>query len=115
MLVDVAMPIAHLLESGWHCHKSEVSGIGGVDLFPRERRRYAGIRFRPHRVGRRHGAVLRVLVVVDEDAVTLFLPPFTGGNGRRPPLDLACQGDRGTADFRERPPGLDPHIHMDAA
>ena len=57
----------------------------------------------PHRIGRRNRAVLRVLVVVDEDAVPLFLPPFAGGQLRRAPLDLARQRQRGAAHLVEAP------------
>ena len=49
---------------------------------PVERRRHPRVGLRPHRVGGGDGAVLRVLVVVDEDAVALLLPPLAGGDAR---------------------------------
>ena len=51
-------------------------GSQRVDLVPGERRGHARVRRRPHRIGRGDGAVLGVLVVVDEDAVALLLPPL---------------------------------------
>ena len=64
------------------------------DLLPGERRRDAGVGRGPHRVGGRDGAVLRVLVVVDEDAVPLLLPPLARRERRRAPLDLARERER---------------------
>ena len=67
----------------------EVGGVAVVDLVPRQRRRHARVRRRPHRVGARDRAVLGVLVVVEEDAVALLLPPFARRETGRAPLDLA--------------------------
>ena len=48
----------------------------------RERRRDARVGQRPHRIGRAGRAVLGVLVVVEEDAVALLLPPLRGRERR---------------------------------
>ena len=84
-------------------------------LTPGERRRHAAVRGRPHRVRRRNGSVLRVLVVVEEHAVPLLLPPLARREVRFPPFDLARERDRRTPDLRERPPSLDPRVDVHAA
>ena len=67
----------------------------------RERRRHARVGQRAHRVGRAGRAVLGVLVVVEEHAVALLLPPLRGGERRRAPLDLARQRERRAAHLGE--------------
>ena len=79
----------------------EVGRIAVVDLVPGQRRRDARVGRRPHRVGAGDGAVLRVLVVVEEHAVALFLPPLAGGERRRAPLDLARKRQRGAPHLVE--------------
>ena len=59
-----------------HRRQREVGGLAVVDLVPGQRRRHARVGRRPHRVGAGDRAVLRVLVVVEEHAVALFLPPL---------------------------------------
>ena len=90
-------------------------GIAVVDLVPGERRRDARVGCRPHRVGAGDGAVLGVLVVVEEDAVALFLPPLARRQRRRAPLDLARERQRGAAHLGERPAPLDAHVDVHAA
>ena len=90
-------------------------GSQRVDLVPGQRRRHARVGRRPHRVGRGDGAVLGVLVVVEEDAVALLLPPLAGGERRRAPLDLARQRQRGAAHLVEAPAPLDAHVDVHAA
>ena len=68
-----------------------------------KRRRHARVRRRAHRVRGSDGAVLRVLVVVDEHAVALLLPPLAGGELRRATLDLARQRQRRAAHLVEAP------------
>ena len=46
------------------------------DLIPREWRRHARVGPGPHRIGGGDRPILRVLVVVEEDAVALLLPPL---------------------------------------
>ena len=58
-----------------------------------QRRRDARVGRRAHAVGRGDGAVARVLVVVDEHAVALLLPPLAGREPGHAPLDLARQRD----------------------
>ena len=49
------------------------------------------------RVGARHGAIPGVLVVVEEHADPLLLPPRGRGDAGHPPLDLAGEGQGGAA------------------
>ena len=58
------------------------AGSQSGDLVPPERRRHARVGQRAHRVRRARRAVLGVLVVVEEDAVALLLPPLRRGDRR---------------------------------
>ena len=91
------------------------AGSHVVDLVPRQRRRHARVGLRPHRVRAGDRAVLRVLVVVEEDAVALLLPPLARRQRRRAPLDLARERERRAAHLVERPAPLDAHVDVDAA
>ena len=48
---------------------------------------------RPDRVRRGHRPILGVLVVVEEDAVALLLPPLRGRRAGQPPLDVPSEGE----------------------
>ena len=56
----------------------EIGRVAVGDLVPAERRRDARVGQRAHRVRGASRAVLRVLVVVEEHAVALLLPPLRG-------------------------------------
>ncbi len=58
------------------------SGAHVEELVPRDGRGDARVGLRAHRVRAGDGAVLGVLVVVEEDAVALLLPPLAGGERR---------------------------------
>ena len=81
----------------------------------RERRRDARVGERADRVRRAGRAVLGVLVVVEEDAVPLLLPPLRRRERRRAPLDLARERERGAAHLGERPARLDAHVDVHPA
>src|SRR5262245_37414001 len=115
MAVDVRVTIAVALEPLRHGLQREVGRIARVDFIPGERGRYPRVGPRPYRERRAHGAILGVLVVVDEDAVTLFLPPLAGGNRRRAALHFARQRHGGAPHLREGPPLVDANVDMDAA
>ena len=68
----------------------------------------------PHRVGRGHRVVAGVLVVVDEQrgGVPVLAPPGRGHLGRRPPLDLAGEGQRGAAQVAEAERRLDADVDV---
>ena len=91
------------------------AGLAVRHLVPGERRRHARVGQRAHRVRRAGGAVLRVLVVVEEHAVALLLPPLRGGERRRAPLDLARERQRRAAHLGEGPARLDAHVDVHAA
>ena len=93
----------------------EVGRLAVGHLVPGERRRHARVGQRPHRVGRAGRAVLGVLVVVEEHAVALLLPPLRGRERGRAALDLARQRERGAAHLGERPARLDAHVDVHAA
>jgi hypothetical protein len=78
-IVDARVPVADVGEARRHRREGEVPRIAALDLLPRERGGNARVGLRTHRVGGGDGPVLRVLVVVEEDAVPLFLPPLAGG------------------------------------
>src|SRR6185295_332495 len=101
MLVDTRVPVAESSEAFGHRRQSEIGGLAAGYLIPGERRRHAGVVSGSHGVGGGHRAVLGVLVVVDEHAVPLFLPPLAGRDGWRAPLDLARERQRGAAHLGE--------------
>src|SRR5688572_3393816 len=109
------MTIAHLSEPARHRRQREVLGIALRDLAPIERRRYPRVRLRPHRVRGGNSAIFRVLVVVEEDAVALLLPPLARCERRRTPLDLARERQRRAADLGERPAALDADVDVHPA
>ncbi len=91
------------------------AGSHARHLVPGQRRRHARVRQRPDRVGGRDGAVLGVLVVVDEDPVPLLLPPLRRGQVGSAPLDLPRHRHRRPAHVGERPAGRDPRVDVHAA
>jgi hypothetical protein len=106
-LIDVGVRIADCRQPSWHgCH-GEIGGIARVDLLPRDGSRNAGVGLRAHRVRRRDGTIFCVLIEIDEDPMSLFLPPFAGRERRRSSLHLARQGQCRPAYLDERPPLLD--------
>src|SRR5919106_5302494 len=109
------MPVAELLEASRHGSEGEVGRVAVRDLVPGERRRDARIGRGPHRVRRGDGAVLGVLVVVDEYAVALLFPPFAGGEPGGALFDLARERERRAAYLVEAPAPLDAHADMHAA
>ena len=91
---------------------------GRVDVrhfVPLQRTRDARVRQRADGVRGRDGAVARVLVVVDEDAVALFLPPPRRRQRGDAALDLAADREGGAAHVRECPLRLDAYVDVDAA
>ena len=70
---------------------------------------------RAHAVGARDRAVAGVLVVIEEDADALLLPPFRRRLAGHPPLHLARQRERGAAHLGEVPAAFRAHVDVDAA
>ena len=95
--VDAGVWIANRFKPPGHrCHR-EVSRVARVDLSPGERSGHTRVRFRAHGICGGDRAILRVLVVVDEDAVPLFFPPLAGRQRGRTTFDLARQRERRAA------------------
>ena len=115
MLIDVGVTIADRREPRRHRCQREVARLTGVDLVPGQWRRDARFRLGPHRIRGRDRAILGVLIVVKEHAVTFFLPPFARGQNRRTTLDLPRKRERGAAHLGERPSGLDADVDVNTA
>ncbi len=113
--VDVGVGVAEGGEALRHGEDGEVGGVGVGDLGPGEGGGDAGVGQRADGVGGGGGAVLGVLVVVEKDAVALFLPPLGGGQGRDAAFDGAGEGEGGAADLGEGPLRVDGDVDVDAA
>src|SRR5215469_3372052 len=109
------MRIADFLEAGRDGKNRKVRGLGVGDLIPVERRGNARVRQGTDGIRGAGGAILRVLVVVKEDAVTLLLPPFGTGQGRDTPLDGTREGDGGAPHLLKVPTWLNANVDMHAA
>src|SRR5580698_1147594 len=104
------MRIADFCKPLRNCEKGEICRIAVGHFIPEERSRNARVRERAHRIRGSCRAVFRILVVVKEDAVPLFFPPFGSGKGWYTPFDLARECKRGTAYLYKRPAWFDPYI-----
>ena len=114
-LVDPAPRVADPGEPLGHRRDRERLGLAARDLVPGQRRRDARVGQRPDRVGRGDGSVLGVLVVVEEDAVALLLPPLRRRPSGHARLDVARQRQSRAADLGIRPATLDAHVDVDPA
>src|SRR5262245_48401738 len=101
------MGVADLREAIGDGEERVLPGVDVGDFGPRERRRNAGVRHWTDGVCAGDGAISRVLVVVEEDAGALFLPPLGRGDVGNAAFDLSGKGERATADFGEGPLRLD--------
>src|SRR5918999_5724714 len=115
MTIDRLVPVSNLCEPVRHRGHSEILWIAARNFVPAERSRDPGVVGRPDGVGRSHGPIFRILIVVDEDAVPLLFPPLARGDFRSPPLDLPREGKRRAADLVKTPALLDPHDNVHAA
>ncbi len=109
------MGVAEGGEARGHGEDGEVGGVAGEDFVPVERGADAGVGEWADGVGGGCGAVLGVLVVVEEDAVALLLPPLAGGERRGAAFDFAGEREGGAADFGEAPVRVDADVDVDAA
>src|SRR5437867_6968135 len=85
--VDAGLRIAELREALRNREYGEVGWVAVGHLMPAKRRGHPGVGGRAHGIRRARSAILRVLVVVEEDSVTLFLPPLRSGQRGRAPFD----------------------------
>src|SRR5207302_11276652 len=69
---------------------------------------------RAYRICRAGGSVLRVLVIVEKNAVTLFLPPFRTGQRGSTALHRARQRDGRAPHLRKTPARLDADIDVNS-
>src|SRR5436190_12908647 len=74
--VDGRMRVAEVAKPAGHGGYCEIRGLAVGHLVPGERRRNARVRGGTHGIRGAGRSILGVLVVVDEYAMTLFLPPF---------------------------------------
>src|ERR1700744_3909530 len=74
--VDGCVRVTDLGKTLRHSEDGKIRWIAVGNLMPLKRRRDASVGKRTHRIGGGRRAVLRILVVVQEDAVPFFLPPF---------------------------------------
>src|SRR5262245_21959879 len=103
MLIDPRVQIAEFLEARGHRGQREIRRVAVSNFVPCERCRDARVWGWPHRIRRGDGAILGVLVVVDEHPVALLLPPLAGGERRRTFLDFTRERERSTPHFIEAP------------
>jgi hypothetical protein len=115
VLVDGSVHVAETREASGHRAQREVFRPSRIEFVPRHGRRDARVDLRADRVRTRHGPILRVLVVIEKDAVPFFLPPLARRDRRRAPLDLAREREGRASNLRKLPSPFDPHVHMDAA
>src|SRR5262245_29504661 len=89
--------------------------MNGVDLVPRQGRRYLGAGTGSRRPRAEHRLVWCVLVVVDEDAAAaLLLPPRSGDQVGTAPLELAGGGDCRGTNLVGVPPRLEADVDVEA-
>src|SRR5262249_8976205 len=93
----------------------EVGRVAIRNFAPIKRSRDTGVGKRAYRICGARGPVLRILVVVKEDAMSLFFPPFRTGESGSTPLHCARKRDSCAAHFSERPARLKTHIYVHAA
>ena len=99
-----------------HARDRQLVGVKRVDLVPGQRRRHLGAGTGAHRPRAEDGLVRRVLVVVDEDAAAaLLLPPGRGDQLGAAPLELARGGDRRRPHLVRVPARLEPDVDVQAA
>src|SRR5580658_1399022 len=109
------MRVANSREALGHGEDGEVGGVAVRDLAPVEGCGNASVGERADGVGRAGGAILGVLVVVEEDAVPLLFPPLGTGDVRPAAFDGARERYGGAAHFGEGPIGLDADVDVHAA
>ena len=85
--VHPGVRIADFREAFRNCKYGEVDRLAIRHLMPVKRRGHTGIGKWAYGIGRASRAVFRVLVVVEEHAMTLLFPPFRACYGRCAPLD----------------------------
>ena len=114
MLVDRLRGVAALSKPRRHGVYAERRGVDVIELGPVKRTGDAGVGHGTHGVSGGDRPVAGVLVVVDEDADSLFLPPLACSAAGHSPLDLARERQCRAADFLEAALRAYAHVHVDA-
>ena len=110
--VDVRVRIADLRETLGNREDGKVGRLAVGDLVPVKRRGHTGVGQRAHGIRGARRPIFRVLVVVEEHAVTLLFPPLRAGQSGRAPLDFTRQRERRAAHLAEGPARMDPHVDV---
>ena len=113
VVVDLCAGVAEAPEPLGDGPQRERLGLHARHLVPLQRRRHPRIRHRTDAVRGGDRPIASVLVVVEEDTVTLFLPPLRRRDVGEAALDLASERERRLPDVGEVPLGADPHVHVD--
>src|ERR1700689_709134 len=103
------MRIANFCEAFGNCENGEVGWIAIGNFMPVQRRRDTRVGKRAYGIGRACRTILRVLVVVEEDAVAFFLPPLRTRQIRRAALYRSRQSHCRPPNLSECPAWLDAH------
>src|ERR1051326_2440118 len=90
--IHVRVQMAELLETLWDGEDCKVRRVAVGHFVPQKWSRYASVGKRTHRIRGTCRSILRVLVVVEEHAVTFLLPPLRGSQCRYTPLDRTRKG-----------------------
>src|SRR5271156_1246977 len=106
------MRIADFGESLRHREYVKVGWFAVRNLVPVKGCGYTRIGDRAYGIPRACCPVLRVLVVIEEHAVTLFFPPLRASQRGHPSLDCTREGERRASYFTKGPDRLNPHVDM---
>ena len=104
-----------LFETLRNSQDRKVRGFTFRNLIPVKRRGNARVWQRSHGIRGTCGPILCILVVVEKDAMPLFLPPFRARKRRQPTFDRTRQSQRSPSNFREGPPLMNPDIDVHSA
>src|SRR5213595_1849718 len=113
--IDSLVRVTALLETQRHRLQREIARIAGLELIPLDRRGYGRLGCRSHRICAGDRPIASILVVVDENAVALLLPPLGRRELRRPALHFACQRERTAAHLVVSPKRLDANVDVNPA
>src|SRR5215211_1733361 len=111
--LDVRRRVAPLGQERGDGLEAQVAGLGVGHVLPAQGGRDARVRRRAHGPAGSHRPISRVLVVVDEHAVALLLPPPARGEVGDAALHLPRERERSPADLSVIPPRLDADVDVD--
>jgi hypothetical protein len=97
-----------------HRLQCEIAELAGWHFLPGERSGDPAVGRGSHGIGRSDGSILGILIVVDEDTVTLLLPPLAGDELGSTTLGVSGERQGGAPYVVEAPPRFDPQVDVDA-